>query len=93
MYKIKLSDGTEYEVNWCGVDNNILVISFEGDDTLTNYAAVFGDTNKTRVIEYLYDSSSRLFDNYTYLIGLADRRWHGGDVEISLMKSVRDGGM
>lgn len=83
MYKVRLANGAEYPVHWCGGSGGSLSIALpEGE--LPTLAQVFGDPEATKVIEFVSDHNTTIYDNYTRLVALIDERWQGMYITITL---------
>lgn len=91
MYKIRLKDGIEYGVYWCGAADGVLNAAIVSDGTMSELAAVFDYTDNTAHIEYEYDGSVNVYDGYTKLITIMDRREQSGELIISLKKTSGEG--
>lgn len=69
MRKIRLTDGSEYQVDRCGTMNDLLLIRvIEG--TIVTLVPVFGDPVKTARIEHYFDGTETdhvVFEGYTNL--------------------------
>ena len=91
MYKIRLKDGIEYGVYWCGAADGVLNAAIVSDGTMGELAAVFDASENTERIEYEYDGSVNVYEGYTRLISIMDRREQSGELMISLKKTGGEG--
>ncbi len=90
MYIIRLANGAEYPVRWCGVSCGILVAELtDGAMTMTGAAEVFSDAEATGTIKYKYGEMSDVYEGYTQLILIQDQRWQGGGIMIQLRRDAR----
>lgn len=85
MNKIRLNNGKEYDVEFCGMSES--VVNFRVADAMTVKAAAqkFSDADATAVITYLMPNSmvpdqpivAAVYEGYTHLIGVLVNRWDG----------------
>lgn len=89
MYMIRLDNGAEYPVRWCGMSSGILTAELM-DDTMTmvEAAAAFSDAEATGKITYQYGEMADDFEGYTQLILIQDQRWQGGGIMIQLRRDA-----
>ena len=83
MYQVRLSDGSLYDVRWCGKSGGALTIAMD-DGNMIELAQAFGDPEKTARVEFVYDNAVTVYDGYTELVALIDGRWQGMDITITL---------
>lgn len=87
MNRIKLVDGTQFEVFSLGVYAEILHITlWNADQSIAELAIVFDDPAKTRVITYGGGDPAAEFTGYTALASISDRRDIDGGVLVQLRK-------
>lgn len=67
-YRIRLNDGTEYNVRLCAARNGMLVTtiqSYEGFMTVAN-----NFNGNTQTVTFCYDSTEDVFTDYTELVSI-----------------------
>ena len=83
MNHIRMNDGTEYPVEFCGVDDGVCAFRLAREGTAAEMAAAFGNPAVTETITYLMPNPmvpdqpivAAVHQGYTDLIGiLIDRR-------------------
>ena len=82
MYKIRMNDGSEYDVDFCAPSDGVLALRIPQAWDVTAAAQTFGNPDATRKITYLFPNPmvpdqpivSAVYEGYTDLIGvLLDR--------------------
>ena len=63
MYKIRLTDGTEYNARFCAARDDLLTMAFQSFEGLVTVANVFN--GNTESVTYAYDSTEDTFTGYT----------------------------
>lgn len=81
MWKLKLNDGTEFDMKMCGAADGVLWIEMPGLGML-EAATIFSDKEKTKVIT-AYENV--VHENYTKLISLILRE---ETISIALRKEI-----
>ena len=81
--KVRLSDGTELEVNWCGASEGILWIDGIKME-LVDAVVLFSDPNKTSRITAPYEI---LHEGYTKLIHISLSPIDG-QIKLALQKQI-----
>lgn len=66
MYKIRLSNGTEYNVRFCGARGDLLTMSVLSEADFLTVAQTIGDNSQT--VLFLFDSSQQELVGYTELV-------------------------
>ena len=79
--KIKLNDGTEIEVSWCGASEGVLWIDGMKMDIMSAVSC-FSDPEKTARITAPYDI---IHDGYTNLINIS---LYNNEVKVALRRGV-----
>lgn len=95
MNRIRLNDGTEYPVEFCGLSDNVVGFRIAAPGTIADLAPIFGDSKKTDKITYLLDNTlvpdqpivAAVYEGYTRHIGLLIDRYNG-HVTIQLQKEA-----
>ena len=70
MRKIRLTDGTEFEVNLCAVAEGYLRIELKTDWSISALADIFDKAEFTHAIECYYEETDigrKIYEGYTYL--------------------------
>ena len=67
MYRIRLSNGTEYPVKFCATSGGIFTARLVTNESFLSIATEFSNELNTQTIEYLYDSTTDTFCGYTVL--------------------------
>lgn len=83
MFKVILTDKTEYPVAWCGCSGGALTVALR-DGELPELAQVFGDPQKTEHINFVHDNDATAYEGYTQLVALIDGRWQGMEITITM---------
>lgn len=87
MKRIKLADGTQFEVFSLGVYAELLHITlWNTDSTISELATIFDNPEKTRWISYGEGDPDAAFIGYTVLASISDRRDIDGGVLVQLQK-------
>lgn len=87
MYKIKLENGTEYDVTSAGVVDNIFGTTIiNTDNSIVEIIIDLSDIKNTQKILYFVEDKIEEFDNYTSLITVLDRRKTNEGILIRLEK-------
>jgi hypothetical protein len=87
VFKVILTDKTEYPVAWCGCSSGSLTIALrEGE--MTELAQAFGDPEKTAVIDFEHDGAVTSYGGYTRLTALIDGRWQGMEITITMRQGA-----
>ena len=87
MYTIKLANGAEYPVKWCGMSSGILIAELMNNTmTMVEVATAFSDAEATATITYQYGEMTDVYEGYTQLILVQDQRWQGGGIMIQLRR-------
>ena len=68
MYKIRLTDGAEFDAVYCSAKNGLLTMRIIGNQTFIEIAETFADADKTRTVYFDYDNTEDTFCGYTDLI-------------------------
>lgn len=84
MWKVVLTDGTEYTNSRAAVADGLLVC-FINNATMRDVIFGFSDPDKTHVIEFLYDNSKDTFDGYTGLLSVFKDRY-SNEIIVTLEK-------
>lgn len=85
--KIKLVDGTQFEVFSLGVYAEILHITlWDTGEKVSALAAIFDNPEKTNRITYGEEEPAAEFVGYTVLASISDRRDIDGGVLVQLQK-------
>lgn len=74
MRKIKLLDGTEYEVDRCGAYDDRLMINITSDLSMMDAVSVFSQSSLTKRIEHYFDGTETdhvFFDGFTRLMAVS----------------------
>ena len=66
MYRIRLTNGTEYPVRFCGARGGLLTMEILTADSFLTVAEVF--TEQAASVTFLYDSTQEVFEGYTELV-------------------------
>lgn len=66
MYKIRLNNGTEYNVRFCGTRGDLLTMSVLSEADFLTVAQAIGDNSQT--ILFLFDNSQQELNGYTELL-------------------------
>lgn len=66
MYRIRLSDGTEFPARFCSARGGLLTMGILSNGDLLSVAQAF--TGNSAAITFLYDESQDVFNGYTDLI-------------------------
>lgn len=82
---VKLANGTEYGVHWCGCASGAMSIALN-DGTVPDLAQTFGDPALTARIEYHSGNTVTTYDRYTQLIAIIDGRWQDSDLVVQLRR-------
>ena len=84
MRKIKLADGSEYPVEYCGASGGLVSFSLEEKMSIRECAEIFSDKTKTvKIDSYQDDILLESHEGYTHLICLIEDRFsHKIDVQI-----------
>ena len=85
MNRIRLNDGSEYPVEYCGLSDNVVGFRIAAPGTIADLAPIFGDPEKTDKITYLLENTlvpdqpivAAVYEGYTRHIGLLIDRWNG----------------
>lgn len=85
MNKIRLNDGTEYPVEFCGLADGVVAFRMTEPATISTLAPVMADAEKTAKITYLLDNTlvpdqpvvAAVHEGYTRNIGILIDRWDG----------------
>ena len=67
MYRLILSDGTEFNARFCSAIDGILTLSIFSENDFAYIAEQFLDSEKTARITFRYGTSQDVFDDYTDL--------------------------
>lgn len=70
MRKIKLTDGTEFEVDLCGVADGYLRMDLITNSSISTLANLFDNPELTSTVECYYDDMEigrKVYEGYTYL--------------------------
>lgn len=87
MYTIKLNNGAEYAIKWCGVSSGILISELMNSTmTMVEVATAFSDAEATGKITYQYGEMTDVYEGYTQLILVQDQRWQSGGIMIQLRR-------
>lgn len=87
MYKIKLENGTEYDVTSAGVVDNVFGTTIiNTDNSIVEIIIDLSDRKNTQKILYFVEGKIEEFDNYTSLITVLDRRKTNEGILIRLEK-------
>lgn len=79
MRKIRLNDGTEYGIDRCGAEDNVLWIRVTSTDNIYELIFTFADAEKTAVITEFWTDESlppTVYEGYT--AGKTFQRQDGG---------------
>lgn len=88
MNAIRLNDGTEYPVVWCGAADGVLCAELKTPMTVSFAAGIFGDSARTSGVTYLIGGTAAgSFAGYTTLLGVQRDRWNGR-VTVQLEKAA-----
>lgn len=74
MRHIRLTDGTEYDVDLCGARGDMLMINVTSDASLLSLVATFSDPAKVERIEHWFDDTETdhiVYNGYTTLSAVA----------------------
>ncbi len=74
MRKIKLADGSTYEVDRCGAADGVLWLNVISGASILSMVEIFSDTEKTATIEHYFegtDTDHIFFVGYTTIISAA----------------------
>lgn len=66
MYKIRLTDGEEFNARFCSARGGLLTMGIQSDRSFLAIANAFTDHAGT--VSFLYDSTEETFEGYTDLI-------------------------
>jgi len=95
MNKIKLNNGDEYDVDYCGTYENIVSFEFTEPVEIQDMAPIFSDPEKTKKITYLLynflvpdqPTVAAVYEGFTRLIAMIVDRW-SGRLTIQLIKEA-----
>ncbi|MBQ9301297.1 MAG: hypothetical protein IJ214_12400 [Clostridia bacterium] len=85
MNRIRLNDGAEYPVYFCGESEGVLAFLLPAGQTLRQIAEIFGGGENMERVVYLLPNEAvpdvptavAAFDGYTRLIGITADRYNG----------------
>ena len=86
MYKIRLNNGAEYNVRFCGARGDLLTMSVLSEADFLTVAQAIGDNSQT--ILFLFDSSQQELIGYTELLMV--NNINPGEYLITLKKAVNE---
>lgn len=93
MKTITLTDGTQYEFDWCHGDKGILNINIvSGATNIVELAIKFGNRELTSCISVFYGEESQFnqeYKGYTELYAISIDGWQTGTTLITLMTPER----
>ena len=81
---IKLNDGTEYDVGWCGASRGVLSMDLIGEHDFLELARTFTNARKTERIECHYGEMCTLYEGFTRLLEITVGGWAEGNVLVCL---------
>lgn len=95
MNKIKMNDGTEYNVDFCGLSDGVVAFRMAYPMTASDAALAFSNASATGKITYLLQNEmvpdqpivAAVYEGYTRLIGVLIDRWNGTPL-IQLVKEA-----
>lgn len=87
MYRIRLSDGTEYPARFCAARGNLLTMSIETGSSFLALAHAFSDYADPVV--FLYDSTEQVFEGFSELVMINGST--RGEYLITLRKGLTNG--
>ena len=67
-YKIRLTDGNEYNVRLCAARNGMLVTTIQSYESFMTVANNFA--GNTQTVVFCYDSTEDVFTGYTELVSI-----------------------
>ena len=86
MYKIRLNNGTEYPVRFCGARGDLLTMSVLSEADFLTVAQTIGGNSQT--VLFLFDSSQQVLEGYTELVLV--NNINPGEYLITLKKAVNE---
>lgn len=90
MRTLTLSDGTEYELDWCHADKGIFNINIRTSDSFMEIAMKFGNRELTsRMIAKYGEDHEDVYEGYTELQSIQLDGWETGSVLITLFTPAR----
>ncbi len=66
MYKIRLTDGEEFNARFCSARGGLLTMGIQSDRSFLAVAHSFTDYSQT--VTFIYDSTEETFEGYTELV-------------------------
>lgn len=79
MRKLRLTDGTEFEVDLCAITGDYLRIELKTDWTISALANVFDNAEYTHAIECYYEETDigrKIYEGFTYLHSIGHELEH-----------------
>ena len=86
MYKIRLNNGSEYPVRFCGARGDLLTMSVLSEADFLTVAQTIGGNSQT--VLFLFDSSQQVLEGYTELVLV--NNINPGEYLITLKKAVNE---
>lgn len=84
MYKIRLSNGAEYNVRFCGARGDLLTMSVLSEADFLTVAQTIG--GNSQMIVFLFDNSQQELEGYTELVLV--NNINPGEYLVTLRKAV-----
>ena len=86
-----LTDGTEYDVDWCNADRGVFHINLITSAPFPELASKFYDSNLTKNIAVENGDGTRtIYEGYTALQSIVLDNWGSGTVMITLVVPGRE---
>ena len=86
MYRIRLTNSTEYPVRFCGARGDLLTMNVLSDEDFLTIAQTIGENAQTVV--FLFDNSQQVLEGYTELVMINHNA--PGEFLITLKKAVNE---
>lgn len=85
MKILRLSDGTEYELDWCSGDKGVFYANIVTDSSFYDLVLKFSNPELTNHMEADYDEVRVVeYEGYTKLMAVSFDNWSTGTVLITL---------
>lgn len=88
MSMIRLNDGTEYPVDWCGAAQNRMSANILLTDCVADLAVKFSEPEATSRIEFFTGIETIVHVGYTHLTSVVENGWSDGATLVTLTKEV-----